>query len=364
MNKISSFPLFNSSSSETAKSDLASDSHDIFEDVNRRIESLVHMRLDSRPKKVFSSCFPIRIIRYSKVCDRFHLEEEISAIIKKHFDKVEFGLSIYSAQGEYVVGNSTYEENFEISSRMPIYTLRNLDCSAHSFVSISNAHSVDVRLKDGSIAKTQISRSNIFSREGTLICVVDLTEIPKIPKRVSDLAQVAEVSLSASASIESNSSLTETNVLADPLVEEAKNYLERKNILIVDDTPLMLKMTQRTLNIATHKTIKSTLASDGSEAVRLFQEGRRFDCVLMDLNMPMPGVVATEEIRKVPGCLTVPIIAWSTEDKDACREMIAEAGMSGYCFKDAKSTNELLILMARLIRDYKTQNDEWVVLET
>jgi CheY-like chemotaxis protein len=71
----------------------------------------------------------------------------------------------------------------------------------------------------------------------------------------------------------------------------------------------------------------------GAEAVEAGSR-ERFDLILMDLQMPkMDGLEATERIRKLPGYLSVPIIALTANQADQYRELCQRQGMQGFLSK-------------------------------
>ena len=92
-----------------------------------------------------------------------------------------------------------------------------------------------------------------------------------------------------------------------------------------------------------------TVAEDGLQAVRMFQEKPEgyFDAILMDIMMPvMDGLTATKTIRslKRPDAETIPIIAMTAnafrEDKEKC----LAAGMNAHLAKPIKIENIKRIL--------------------
>ncbi len=77
--------------------------------------------------------------------------------------------------------------------------------------------------------------------------------------------------------------------------------------------------------------INLTIVSNGAEAVEAL-EGREFDAILMDVQMPvMDGVTAAEKIRANGS--TVPIIAVTADVMEKDRERFAAAGMQGFVSK-------------------------------
>jgi PAS domain S-box-containing protein len=86
---------------------------------------------------------------------------------------------------------------------------------------------------------------------------------------------------------------------------ESKDSPRRAHVLVVDDKP----MNQLALAAVLESDYELVFASSGEEAVRLVQERREIDVILMDVQMPgMDGFEAAMRIKKVPACQDIPII--------------------------------------------------------
>jgi PAS domain S-box-containing protein len=101
-------------------------------------------------------------------------------------------------------------------------------------------------------------------------------------------------------------------------------------ILLVEDDALSQTVAARFLE---NMKLRVTFAENGSKAVA-WVKSKRFDAVLMDLQMPvMGGLESTRLIRKLPACADLPIIALTAaamaEDRQAC----LDAGMVAYLSK-------------------------------
>ena len=98
------------------------------------------------------------------------------------------------------------------------------------------------------------------------------------------------------------------------------------NILIVEDNDINQKVLDAYL---TMKGIKTFIANNGLEAIRLFKR-QKFDCILMDIAMPeMDGITATKSIRdleKTDNRYT-PIIAVTASDPKGNRDLILASGI-------------------------------------
>jgi protein-histidine pros-kinase len=121
-------------------------------------------------------------------------------------------------------------------------------------------------------------------------------------------------------------------------------------ILLVEDNPVNQMLAQRVLEKAGHRV---TIASNGQEAVDQF-ETRRFDAILMDVQMPvMSGFEATEAIRSremrrswmaSDTAYHTPIIAMTAHAMQGDRERCIEAGMDDYIAKPIQTAQLLKIL--------------------
>jgi PAS domain S-box-containing protein len=123
---------------------------------------------------------------------------------------------------------------------------------------------------------------------------------------------------------------------------EAPGDLPRLRILLVEDDPSNQFPVQVILSRAGHEV---ALAEDGAKAVEIL-ETRDFDCVLMDIQMPvMDGVQATQAIRRsesLRGQRRVPVIAMTAYAMTGDREKFLAAGMDAYIAKP--------VVVAELVR--------------
>ncbi|MEF3694562.1 MAG: transporter substrate-binding domain-containing protein [Candidatus Cloacimonadota bacterium] len=128
---------------------------------------------------------------------------------------------------------------------------------------------------------------------------------------------------------------------------ELNEKLPRLNLLLVEDELINQNATKRQLE---RWGLKVTVASNGAEALGLV-ELIDFDCVLMDIQMPvMDGVTATRKIREreVEGGKHLIIYACTALALSGDRERFIEAGMDDYISKPIN-----LVHLYRLLQKVK-----------
>jgi len=109
-----------------------------------------------------------------------------------------------------------------------------------------------------------------------------------------------------------------------------KKQLQGCRILVAEDNLTNQQVAKAILDGAG---ISVVIVANGEQAVEAVKR-ECFDAVLMDIQMPrMNGYEATKEIRLLPGCGTLPIVAMTAHALKGDEEKCLEAGMDGYVAK-------------------------------
>ncbi len=126
-----------------------------------------------------------------------------------------------------------------------------------------------------------------------------------------------------------------------PAASAASSNGEGRNVLLVEDNPVnqtVIEAMLRSLGFTV------SVANDGAQAVRS-AESLIFEAILMDCRLPIiDGYEATRQIRQLPGCSEVPIIALTANALQGDREACLAAGMNDYLAKPFKRTDLQQIL--------------------
>jgi two-component system, sensor histidine kinase and response regulator len=141
----------------------------------------------------------------------------------------------------------------------------------------------------------------------------------------------------------------------ESLIRAAGTPQKSKSVLLVEDNPVNQTVATRILQKGGYEVVT---AGDGQEAIEWFEK-RRFDLILMDVQMPvLGGLEATKAIRArearrswaMSGCWQVtPIIAMTAHVMQGDRERCLEAGMDDYVSKPVQP-RELFAAIDRVIR--------------
>lgn len=139
--------------------------------------------------------------------------------------------------------------------------------------------------------------------------------------------------------------------------KKTKSYkeplLENKSIFLVEDNPINQQIARELLQQAG---LKVTIANNGQECLDNLEENT-FDCILMDLQMPvLDGIETTRKIRQMAKYNDLPIIAMTANamktDVDNCHD----AGMNDHISKPI-NINKLFDTLKKYLGGKKTVNN-------
>ncbi len=120
-------------------------------------------------------------------------------------------------------------------------------------------------------------------------------------------------------------------------------------VLLVEDNPINQLVASEMLQLLGAEV---ECVHDGIQALDAMQS-RRFDLVLMDIQMPrMDGIETTREIRRLEqgGSLPeTPVVALTANASDADRQRCLAAGMNDFLAKPVK-TEQIAAVLARYLR--------------
>lgn len=119
-----------------------------------------------------------------------------------------------------------------------------------------------------------------------------------------------------------------------------------KSALVVDDSKALRKSVALTMRHAGYDVVEG---EDGQQALER-SEGRSFDLVITDMNMPvMDGVTLIRKLRERPNFKNTPILMLTTESQNSKKQAASEAGVTGWVIKPF-IPEHLLQVVSRLVR--------------
>ena len=120
---------------------------------------------------------------------------------------------------------------------------------------------------------------------------------------------------------------------------ESNKLLAGKQVLIVDDD---VRNIFALTSVLEQHDMKIVSSDNGRDAIKMLNNGGGVDIVLMDIMMPeMDGLDTTREIRRIPHCKELPIIAVTAKAMKGDRDRCLEAGAWDYLSKPV-DTEQLL----------------------
>ncbi|NBB76473.1 MAG: response regulator, partial [Bacteroidetes bacterium] len=136
---------------------------------------------------------------------------------------------------------------------------------------------------------------------------------------------------------------------SDPLISDQLHSLDgsqqSKNVLVVEDENINALVVSAMLKKLGHT---ATVVDNGQKALDILGD-ERFDCILMDIQMPhMDGIETAKAIRNnvCADCGAIPIIALTAHAMKGDRELFLDAGMNEYLTKPV-DIDDLKTVLAR-----------------
>ncbi len=155
-----------------------------------------------------------------------------------------------------------------------------------------------------------------------------------------------ESQINQGSSFHFTSSFNLLNEMDSPIIKPVSPIdltpLKNKQILLVDDNEVNLTIASKILTTAG---IQIEIARNGQQALEMLA-GKKFDAVLMDIQMPvMDGYAATEQIRRLPEFAALPVIAMSANVMQSDIQKALDAGMNGHIAKPLQVDEMMKTLM-------------------
>ena len=128
-------------------------------------------------------------------------------------------------------------------------------------------------------------------------------------------------------------------------LDVTRSVLGGKQVLIVEDNEINQELVLELLQTAD---IHCAVANNGVEALAILEK-RRFDCVLMDCQMPvMDGLETTRRIKRDPRLQALPVVAMSADVMESARQNAFAAGVDAFIAKPIDVDVLYETLMARI----------------
>ena len=106
--------------------------------------------------------------------------------------------------------------------------------------------------------------------------------------------------------------------------------MENKEILVVEDNELNMKLVRNLLKLGNYKVLEAINAETGIEIARMQQP----DLILMDIQLPgMDGLSGTQIIKKDPDLKDIPIVALTSYAMQGDEDRAKSVGCTGYISK-------------------------------
>lgn len=122
--------------------------------------------------------------------------------------------------------------------------------------------------------------------------------------------------------------------------------MEQRNVLIVDDSELVLEMARDALQAAGYQVFTAT---NGIEANNVIFSRNKPNIIILDVMMPMlDGHKKAKLLKEWEFSKGIPILLFSSKPESELKELAEEAGADGYIRKPFTSTEIVAIVTKTL----------------
>jgi CheY-like chemotaxis protein/HPt (histidine-containing phosphotransfer) domain-containing protein len=136
----------------------------------------------------------------------------------------------------------------------------------------------------------------------------------------------------------------------DPKKSNGDGKFDGYRILVVEDNHINQMVIKAMLG---QTKLQVDIAADGEEALDAIKNKPAYDLIFMDMQMPkMDGIETTRQIRQIPECRDLPIIALTAMAMKSDREQAIAAGMNDYVSKPVDQ-DQIFAVLKRWLRPGK-----------
>lgn len=187
---------------------------------------------------------------------------------------------------------------------------------------------------DGLTAAGQILQDSSLSLMPKILIVTAFGR-DEVRQQVEDLQLAGLLSKPVSSSLLLDTLLQQLQMNDAPLpiqVDQFPDYaLAGLKVLLVEDNEINQQIAVELLQ---SQGVAVDIAGNGRQALLRLQQKADYDVILMDLQMPeLDGFEATRQLRQLPGCAEVPVIAMTAHVMSEERQACLDAGMNDHLGK-------------------------------
>ena len=173
------------------------------------------------------------------------------------------------------------------------------------------------------LQENRMVSGSLLSGENEVVLVLDAAHIIQCAKKILSTKKMAELSKKQNVTL-----------------------LERKKILVVDDS-LNTRELEKDILESQHYLV--SLAQDGREGLEMAKQNT-FDLIVTDVEMPhMDGFTLTEKLRETDAYRNTPIVIVSSREKQADKQRGIQVGANAYIIKGAFDEFSLLETVQKLL---------------